>query len=76
MNAFNREVLQKDMELSGATGLMESCDQCNTLIHNWEHIGDMSFLDSDGCTILCMACWNDKRKKALIELTNKKSLIQ
>jgi len=75
MNAFNEQVLRKDMELASATGLMESCDVCNSLIHNWDCIGDMSFLDNDGVTILCMGCWNNKRKQALIQLTNIKSQV-
>ena len=75
MNAFNREVLEKDMELAGGTGLMENCDECNTLIFNWECVGDRAFLSSDGCRILCLRCWNDERKEELIRLTNIKSLI-
>ena len=58
-----------------ATGLMESCDKCNRLIHNWDSVGDRAFLSMDGCRILCLDCWNVERKEELIRLTNIKTLI-
>jgi len=74
VNAFNAKILEEDMQVApNGSGLVESCDVCNSLIHNWDCIGNMSFLDSDGVTILCMGCWNNKRKAALIRLTNIKS---
>lgn len=60
MNAFNKRELQKDKE-----GLLESCDCCNSLIYNWEHISQ-AFLSFDG-EILCLSCRTEYVKKNVAE---------
>ncbi len=64
MNAFNAKELAED-----ESGLLESCDFCNQLIHNWDCL-QMSFLQEDGKTILCLHCWNEKRRQILIDKAN------
>lgn len=55
MNAFNRH------ELTQPGGeLLESCDRCNRLIHNWDWF-QWSFLTFDG-KIVCNDCRTDLAK--------------
>lgn len=55
MNAFNRKELE-----SPDGSLLESCDRCNKLIHNWDWFG-WSFLTFDG-KIVCNDCRTDLAK--------------
>ena len=56
MNEFNRQQLAED-----DSGLLESCDRCNCLIHGWDHIS-LAFVTFDG-RVIC----NDCRRVELIE---------
>ena len=58
MNAWNAEEMKAD-----ESGLTESCDKCNRLIHNWDWLS-MSFLDFDG-RILCMWCKSEFIKECI-----------
>lgn len=49
MNAFNRHEIDHDPD-----GLLESCDFCNRLIHNWDWMG-WSFITFDG-KVVCNDC--------------------
>jgi hypothetical protein len=60
MNAFNKA------ELESTDGrLLESCDRCGGLIHNWDWMG-WSFLTFDG-KIICNNCRTELLKVIDIE---------
>ena len=50
MNEWNRMQMALD-----DSGLTESCDRCNNLIINWDHM-QMCFLSRNGVDILCNDC--------------------
>jgi len=60
MNEWNRLQMALDPD-----GFVESCDKCNTLIHNLHWMG-MSFVSEDGKQILCFQCWDATRREKLI----------
>jgi len=58
MNAFNAQQMADD-----ECGLLESCDECNKLIHNWDCMS-MSFVTEDS-RIVCGFCRTELFKKSL-----------
>jgi len=60
MNAFNRKEIEND-----DSGLLESCDNCNALITNWEILNN-SFLTESG-SIICRNCHEATLKKFVVE---------
>lgn len=58
MNAFNQIELDNDPD-----GMLEACDNCNRLIHNWQWMG-WSFVTVDG-KIVCNDCRGELLKKAV-----------
>lgn len=59
MNAFNSQELQNDTE-----GLLESCDNCNALIVNWEVLTNCT-ITFDG-KIICRRCAEEMRAETII----------
>jgi hypothetical protein len=61
MNAWTKQQLEEDPD-----GMLEVCDNCNGLIHNWDWLG-WSFVTLDG-KIVCNDCRGELLKKSIDNL--------